>query len=321
MNKNHLNIREKIKGPVFSILTPFNPETEEIDFIALEAYIQNIYDSGGKIFYVMAYNSRYSQLTFDEIKILNEFVVKTVKAINPDNIVIVADPPHCSTRISIEFAKHAENVGADLISLIVRERFYSNKQIFTHFKMINDACSIGILIHEMPFLNGLGGPLVQWPIELLDQVADLSNVIAIKEDAKNDNYSKQVVETLKSRLAIIISGGGKRQWMRFAEQGCQAWLNGIGVFEPKLAVNFWKSWETQNYFLINKIINEIEIPFFDNAVSKYGWHLSIKVALNKKGHMSSHDRMPLMPLSFENAKIIEKLIDDLPIEECSRSIS
>ena len=66
----------------------------------------------------MAYNSRYSQLTFEEIKILNEFVVKTVKAIDRNNIVIVADPPHCSTKISIEFAKHAEFVGADLISLL-----------------------------------------------------------------------------------------------------------------------------------------------------------------------------------------------------------
>ena len=59
--------------------------------------------------------------------------------------------------------------------------------------MINDACSVGILIHEMPFLNGLGGPIVQPP--LLDQVADLSNVIAIKEDAKDDEYSDQVVKT------------------------------------------------------------------------------------------------------------------------------
>ena len=52
--------------------------------------------------------------------------------------------------------------------------------------MINDACSVGILIHEIPLFNGLGGPIVQWPLPLLDQVADLSNVIAIKEDSNDD---------------------------------------------------------------------------------------------------------------------------------------
>ena len=39
-------------------------------------------------------------------------------------------------------------------------------------------------------LNGLGGPLVNWPLQLLDRIADLQNVVAIKEDAKDDTYSK-----------------------------------------------------------------------------------------------------------------------------------
>ena len=315
MEKHFLEIRDRIKGPVFSILTPFDPQTDEIDFVALEKYIQKIYDSGGYIFYVMAYNSRYSQLTFEEIKILNEFVVKTVKAIDRNNIVIVADPPHCSTKTSIEFAKHAETVGADLISLIVRERYYSNEQIFSHFKMINDACSIGILIHEMPFLNGLGGPIVQWPLSLLDQVADLSNVIAIKEDAKDDEYSDQVVKTLKDRLAIIISGGGKSQWLRFAHKGCQSWLNGIGVFEPRLATRFWKAWQENDKNTQEFITEEIEKPFFDYGVKKYGWHLTIKVAMEHFGNMSRHDRMPLMPLSENQSAEFTKVLDNLPLNK------
>ena len=96
------------------------------------------------------------------------------------------------------------------------------EQIYQHFKSINDASNIGILIHEMPFLNGLGGPIVNWPLSLLDRIADLENVIAIKEDAKDDQYSNDVIELLKDRLSIIISGGGKSQWLRFADQGCQS---------------------------------------------------------------------------------------------------
>ena len=213
MNNPFQYIQNKIRGPVFSILTPFNPITEEIDYPSLENYIQRIYDSGGKVFYVMAYNSRYSQLTFEEIKELNSFVCRKVKELNSSNIVIVADPPHCSTKVSIEFSQHAEKIGADMISLIVRERFYFEEQIYRHFQMINDSCNIGILIHEMPFLNGLGGPVVNWPLTLLDRVADLSNVIAIKEDAKDDDYSKDAIDLLKGRLSIIISGGGKSQWL------------------------------------------------------------------------------------------------------------
>ena len=76
MNSHFQKLQTQIKGPVFSILTPFNPSNDEIDFEALENYIQKVFDAGGRVFYVMAYNSRYSQLTFEEIKALNLFVKK-----------------------------------------------------------------------------------------------------------------------------------------------------------------------------------------------------------------------------------------------------
>ncbi len=308
-------IQNKIKGPVFSILTPFDPVTEEIDYFSLENYVQKIYSSGGKVFYVMAYNSRYSQLTFEEIKELNAFICKKVKELDSNNIVIVADPPHCSTKVSIEFAQHAERIGADMISLIVRERFYFEDQILKHFEMINNSCNIGILIHEMPFLNGLGGPPVNWPLTLLDRVANLSNVIAIKEDAKDDNYSKDAISLLKDRLSVIISGGGKSQWLRFTDLGCQAWLNGIGVFEPKIATTFWNSWNNNQKYVCDRIVKEIEAPFFEHGVKKYGWHLTIKVALEHFGIMSKHDRMPLMPLPISESNNLKQLFDSFPVNE------
>ena len=41
----------------------------------------------------MAYNSRFSELSWDEIKELNRFVVEAVKKMDKNNIVIVGDPP------------------------------------------------------------------------------------------------------------------------------------------------------------------------------------------------------------------------------------
>ena len=105
----------------------------------------------------MGYNSRFSQLSWEEIKQLNKFVTNKVKDLNQDNLVIVADPLHCSTKVSLEFANHAEEVGADIISLICREKFYSEEQIFKHYQYIADNSKIGLLIHEMPFLSGYGG--------------------------------------------------------------------------------------------------------------------------------------------------------------------
>ena len=122
-------------GPVFSIVTPFK-EDKSIDYDSLGKYINNAYDSGAKNFYVMGYNSRFSELSWDEIKQLNKFVTEEVKSYDDENFVIVADPLHCSTDISLEFAQHGEQIGADMISLIFREKFYSNQQVIEHFKYI-----------------------------------------------------------------------------------------------------------------------------------------------------------------------------------------
>ncbi len=314
MNNKLIDLKNRIQGPVYSVMTPFL-KNEEIDFLSLENSLQRIYDGGGRIFYVMGYNSRFSELSWEEIRLINSFVTQKVKAIDSNNIMIVADPLHCSTKVSIEFARHAQEIGADLISIINREKFYSEEQIYRHYKMIADAVDIGILVHEMPFLNGYGGPVVNWPISLLDRVVDIPNVIAVKEDAKDDAFSKQVIEKIKDRAAIIISGGGKRQWLQFAEVGCQSWLNGIGVFDPRLASKFWEYYQAGNKEAYMRIINEIEVPFFEKGVKKYGWHLTIKAAMEALGVIHRYERMPLMELGAEEAMDVKRLIESLPVDE------
>ena len=266
----------------------------------------------------MGYNSRFSQLSWEEIKRLNSFVTSTVKDLGKDTISIVADPLHCSTAVSIEFCKHAEEIGADIISLIFREKFYTCEQVTKHFSMCSDVTHIGILIHEMPFISGKGGQLMNWPVKLLDQLADLPNIIAIKEDAKDDAYSRQVIHTIKDRLAIVISGGGKQQWLRFSNLGCDAWLNGIGVFEPKLAIRFYEAYSRRDVLTWQRIIDEIEVPFFENGVDIYGWHLIIRAALELRGHFSRHERMPMLPMTDEMVEDVRAWFGQLPIDELAR---
>jgi len=311
---NYELIRKKIKGPVYSIVTPFL-ENDDIDYKSLEKYIEYAVAQGAEHFYVMGYNSRYSELSWDEIKQLNAFVAKKVKSIKPDGIMIVANPLHCSTKVSTEFAKHAEDIGADIISIICREKFYFEEQIYAHYEYIAKRSKIGILVHEMPFLSGLGGPDVNWPLSLLKRIAEIDNVVALKEDAKNDAYSKDLISVLNKHVSIIISGGGKRQWLRNVDYGCQAWLNGIGVFEPKLASNFWAHYNKGDRAFCDDMIARIEVPFFEQGVQKFGWHLTIKAALEERGLMSRHERLPMMALPEERARKVKELIRSLPIND------
>jgi len=62
-------------------------------------------------------------------------------------------------------------------------------------------------------------------------------------------------------------------------------------------VNFWKAWENKDRQFCDNLVNDVEVPFFTNLVKKYGWHLSIKAALEIAGHFSRTERLPMLPIN------------------------
>ena len=55
---------------------------------------------------------------------------------------------------------------------------------FWNISNIFKESTLPILIHEMPLTAGHGGLVVNWPIELLDNLADIESVKAIKKRCK-----------------------------------------------------------------------------------------------------------------------------------------
>lgn len=299
-----LPLRQRLTGPTFSIITPFKDD-ESLDTEGLSNYVKFLYRNGARVFYIMGYNSRFSLLSDREIFIVNTTVVNTVKSFDDDSCVtIVADPLHGSTSNSITFAKHAEQAGADMISLLFREKVYFEDQVFEHYKRVSENTNLGILIHQMPFNNGIPGkpPLIRWSTELTNRIADLPNVVAIKEDTKNDEYTEQMIDSLKDKLYVITSGKGIKQWLRL-KGAAHSFLSGIGAFCPKLEIDVFNYFQEGKIEECQKIIDRIEIPF-DKILHQYGWHLGIKSTLDYMGVMSRKERMPLLELPDECHKDI-----------------
>ena len=312
MSLNLNEIRSKIKGPAFSIITPFTKDGKDVDYDALKGYVDFLYQGGAKVFYVMGYNSRFSILSDAEIMKVNEVVANQVNSYNDNEcVIIVADPLHCSTDTTIKFAKHAEQIGAHVISLIFREKVYFEEQVYNHYKKVSDNCNVGILIHEMPLNNGIPGkpPLINWPLSLLDKIADLENVIAIKEDAKEDPYTEEVSKLLCDRLAVITSGYGMLQWMKFVPY-VHSWLSGSGGFNPAIEVDFHEAWIQGDIKKCEEIIDNVELPF-NTIKDKFGWHLGIKSAMDVMGVMNRQERMPLQELPDKDFEELAKMMKEI----------
>ncbi|MEJ2653028.1 MAG: dihydrodipicolinate synthase family protein [Gammaproteobacteria bacterium] len=288
------DLKNRLHGCFYTIFTPFS-EDESIDFESLEKYLDTLYRQGARRFYAMAYNSRYSQMKHSEIMELNAFCIRFLKDMDKENIVIVGDPIHCSTSESIEFTRHAKENGADLISLIVREKYFTDEQILDHFAQVGNATGMAILVHEMPFLSGYDGNQMHWPKSLMMALPKVPQIVALKEDAKDFEVTKTALE-LEPRIRVIIAGI-KKSFMSYKPYGARAYLNGISIIDARIGEMFWKAYEEGDDEAIDFILRELEAPFFGECAAKYGWHRTNKALLQAAGFMHRRDRMPLKHLS------------------------
>ena len=250
-------IRNKLKGPIFSVITPFKKDGK-IDYISLKKYLIYLYHNGARNFYLMVYNTRLSLLTEKEIKEINVFCIKQVKSLNKENIIICAEPYHCSTEESIKYVNYFKKKGADLVSLIFGEKYYSEKQVYNHFKKIHQKTNCFLLLHQQIIENGISSNpnFIYYPLRLLDKIFNLSRFIAMKEDAKNHDYTKKICKKISKRATIITSGGGKRQWLKVAKYGCTSWLSGISNINPKIAIDFYNYFNSKKIKKMNEIIKK-----------------------------------------------------------------
>jgi 4-hydroxy-tetrahydrodipicolinate synthase len=302
------DLKNRLTGCFYTIFTPFDEE-ESINFEAIEKYLTVLYRQGAGKFYAMAYNSRYSQLTTAEIMELNEFCIRTVKGLDRKNIVIVGDPIHCSTKETIEFTRHARDHGADLVSLIVREKYFCDDQILQHYAEVGDSTGMAILVHEMPFLSGYDGKQMHWPESLISALPKVPQIIALKEDA-HDYAATLSALRLEPRIRVIIAGR-KSALMPYKPHGVRAYLNGISIIDARIGELFWEAYEKDDNETIKFILEKLEEPFFEQCAKKYGWHRTNKALLQAAGFMHRRDRMPLPHLSDAQFVLIQNVYNEI----------
>ena len=310
MKEKIKNLKKKIKGPVFSIHTPFK-KNGDVDYLSLKNYLKFLYERGARTFYVMVYNSRLSLLNPNEIIKLNIFCIKIVKKLSKDNVIICAEPYQCSTQQTIKYVNKYSKAGADLVSLIFGEKYYSDKQVYEHFQKVNLKSKSLLLLHQQFLENGMSAdPLFRYySIELLEKIFSLDKFIAMKEDAKKDNYTKKILKKLKG-VIIIKAGGGKTAWLKAAKYNCPAWLCGIANMDPLIATDFYNYYKTKDYNNCKLLIMVFENPVND-LMKKFGWHVTIKALMEKNNLIKRYERSPLKEIDDKEVYIVERCFNKM----------
>jgi 4-hydroxy-tetrahydrodipicolinate synthase len=296
-----------IKGPVYPVVTPFTNDGS-VDRNGLKNYIEYLVSNGAKNILVTVGTSRFNLLSKDEMKDVNKVVSTTTQ--DKDVCTIVSGPgPHTgSTQENIDFATHANSVGADAIMLLYPERWYGMDPIIKFFRDIGQSTDMPILAHTFPMRDGFGSGKEQYfDVELLDELLKIDNFVGIKEESKNREISDAICAEYSDKMSVIIGGGGMSRYLTDSELGATAYLTGIGSFLPEVAENFYELVNQDKKQQAKTIIEEYEEPYFDTAVSM-GWHRALKETLYQLDIIEPFERNPLQRV---NEKNVDKLTDIL----------
>lgn len=294
MTSSAFEFSQRVKGPVFPILTLFNKDGT-LDEAGIADYVEFLISQGAKNIMCTVGTSRYDVLTTEEMMQVNQIVVE---AVAKRAVAIVTTPSNGPTSLSIQFAKHAAKIGADAIIGVYPDRYYGDETIVDFFKDITASSDIGVMIHEMPIRAGRSteAPSAHYSPLLLEKIFSISGMVGLKEESGDQALIEHINTVYSDKVAVIGGRGGMNAYKSATQFGQQSYLVGIGNFLPKLELDFAKHIENGELESAENIISNIEKPFFDVTV-KLGWHIALKAAMSIKGLCQPYERSPMRGLT------------------------
>jgi dihydrodipicolinate synthase/N-acetylneuraminate lyase len=302
--------QKKYSGLTVSVPLFFNHD-DSIDFDTLGKYLHDVCANQHiAAIYSMAYNTRYRMLSDNEVYLVNKFIVEICNEFEKN--VYIGHPYSCNRQSLTDYFNKISKFNICGVSMLYPERYYGEDDIIIDFLKFPNEFGLPTVLHEMKLVSGFNGELINWPSKLLQKVFNETNIVAVKEDSKDDQIAIEVLKLCKENsVSFVLAGGGKRRALKFLDLGIQTWLNGSTMFAPSLIDKAYQAFVTKETKFIQMYLDNIEDPFFDQIVSKYGWHLSHKAILEYFGYGKRHERFPHASMSDHEYEKCTKVFSNI----------
>lgn len=171
------------KGSGVALITPFTKD-DSVDFEKLgellEYHIKNKTDA-----IIINGTTGESATLTDEEKY--EIIKYSVKRVN-GRIPVIAGTGSNNTKHAVELSKKAEALGVDGLLIVTPYYNKGNENgIYEHYKLIAENVNCPIILYNVPSRTG-----VNLSISLLKKLAEIKNIVAIKEASGNISYAGEI---------------------------------------------------------------------------------------------------------------------------------
>src|SRR5215469_7926432 len=167
--------KTSFRGSITALVTPF--KNGSVDEKSYRDLIEWQIAEGTNGFVPVGTTGECPTLTHAEHHHVVEWCIDQSKG----RVPVIAGAGSNSTKEAIELARHAEEAGADAVLVVTP---YYNKPtqegLYQHFKAINDAIGIPIIIYNIPARS-----VIDMSVDTMKRLFELSNIAGVKDATAN----------------------------------------------------------------------------------------------------------------------------------------
>ena len=293
MNNNH-----SFLGSSVALITPMFDDGE-VDYTSLENLIDFHIDAGTSS--IVSVGTTGESATVGVTEHLH--VIKRTIEHAAKRIPVIAGTGANSTSEAIELTKEAKSLGADACLLVTP---YYNKPtqegLYQHFKLIAETVDIDQLLYNVP-----GRTAVDMSVDTTLRLAEIDNIIGIKDATGNLSVIKQLVERCPEDFLLLT--GDDATALDFILCGGHGGISVTANIVPKELQKVYLSAMSGQSDLakeLNKKLENLHDHLFLEANP-----IPVKWALYKMGKCHKGIRLPLLLLSEEYQSVISTDLEKL----------
>jgi dihydrodipicolinate synthase/N-acetylneuraminate lyase len=293
------------RGYIPAITTPFTGEGA-LDLDALDQLLQWLWQEGMHGIIIGGTQGEWFTISAAERKQLMHAVGRKLSGKLP----LIAG---CSGYTSSEVAAHAK-LAADhgFNGILVTPPPYmvpTDREILAFYREVNDVVSLPICVYNWP-----PGTNVDMSLDLLRKIAELPNVVAIKNSTADLRHFVDVFFALKDKVRVFgvpMNDLG----ILLVQQGADGTMGAGAVLGRELPDYFNAIWDKdierarrlgdRNEVLMRAWFNTDYTGRFGSAQAIF------KAALNELGLPGGYPRRPLLPLEAEGVSVVRQTLVQL----------
>jgi 4-hydroxy-tetrahydrodipicolinate synthase len=273
----------RLRGSITALVTPFKDGA--LDEGALRAHVEWQIENGSHGLVPVGTTGESPTLSHDEHKRVVAICVEEARG----RVPVIAGAGSNNTAEAIDFARHAEQAGAD--ALLVVTPYYNKptqEGLFQHFKAINDAVGLPILIYNIP-----GRSVIDMSVDTMRRLYELPNIAGVKDATAN--VARVSLQRQAMGEEFIQLSGEDATALGFMAHGGHGCISVTSNIAPRLCAEFQEACIAGNYR--DALVLQDRLMPLHGAIFIETNPSPAKFALSALGRMSEEVRLPMVPVS------------------------